>query len=693
MKEESGEPRSNSKPGSARRHFAFFAIIVCLIAAAILRSSIATGLDSFTYDEAYHIGAGAVHIRTGDFRLNPEQPPLTKLWVGAYVTALGYNTSPLRAFADKEDERDFVEVDAYENNDPFVLQSRARVAMFALNGLLLFLFGLAVQRVFGDWAGIGAVLFLAIDPSTAAHMPVVMTDMPIALGSGIAVLTAAQAFRTWRPIDLILAAAALGLALSAKQSGIITLLAVGAIGTIVAIFFSNAKNISDRSRRLASVAVIIIGGIVVLWAFYGFHYRETPGSSEETFNRPLAEKISDVKSPYYRAALTAASTAYVFPRAYVWGMADTIRAGVEGRAIQVRAFGTSYYTKAPIYFFPGIVGAKLPIGLLLLSFFGAGLWIARRLPSDYHLPLATMVGFTALFLFFLMRGSTYAGVRHALPVFPLMAVLGACAFEYAVRTRTIVLRVAVAVLLVAAAASALPQMRPWEYFNEMAGGSENGYLYFNDEGIDLSQRVGEAADYYHRELAPKGEIPFFAYFSNSTDRKAHGMDWVGRQPERDYPKFEPETITGTFMIGANELGESQWWDVGKPFRGTQPAARLGNIFIFRGTFPRPTAMLARGFYYHTLYTKIYTTEPDIPAGIAGIERSLALDDSCFFVSLELGNQYLKIGKREDALRAYRLSYERAPRTDSVYDLLAEQIKRVESESLESISPLRNPGIE
>ncbi len=678
---------------SIKRHTIFFACVLGLTVAAIVRSSIATSLDSFTYDEAYHIGAGAVHIRTGDFRLNPEQPPLTKLWVGAYVAALGYNTSPLRAFADKEDERNFVEVDAYENNDPVLLQSRARAAMFALNGLLLLLFGLAVRRLFGDVAGIASVLFLAIDPTIAAHLPVVMTDLPIALASGIAVLTAAQAFRSWRPLDLILAAAALGLALSAKQSGIITLLAIGAIGTVVAIFFSNAKNISDRLRRLGAVAVIVIGGMVVLWAFYGFQYRETPGSSDETFNRPLAEKISDVKSPYYRFALNATSTARVFPRAYVWGMADTIRAGVEGRAIHVRAFGTSYYAKAPLYFFPGIVGAKLPIGLLLLSLIGAGLWIARKLPGDYHLPLATLLGFTLIFLFFLMRGSSYAGVRHALPVFPLMAVLAACTAAYAVRIRAVGVGVSVVVLFIAALASALPQMRPWEYFNEMAGGSENGYLYFNDEGVDLSQRVGEAADYYHRELEPKGELPFFAYFSNSADRKARGMDWVGRVPDRDYPKFEEPTITGTIMIGANELGERTWWDIGKPFRASQPIARLGNFFVFQGTFERPTAMLARGLFYRTIHTNVYTTEPDIAAGIAGIERSLALDDSCFFVSLELGNQYLKSGDRENALRAYRLSYDRAPRTDSIYDLIAEQIKRLESEPLESISPVRNPGIE
>ena len=108
MKEEPAQPRSNSNPrGSA--HLVFFTIIVCLIAAAIIRSSITTSLDSFTFDEAYHVGAGVSYVETGDFRLNPEQPPLTKLWVGAYVRLLGYEMSPFRAYSDKGDERDAVE--------------------------------------------------------------------------------------------------------------------------------------------------------------------------------------------------------------------------------------------------------------------------------------------------------------------------------------------------------------------------------------------------------------------------------------------------------------------------------------------------------------------------------------------------------------------------------------------------------
>lgn len=115
--------------------------------------------------------------------------------------------------------------------------------------------------------------------------------------------------------------------------------------------------------------------------------------------------------------------------------------------------------------------------------------------------------------------------------------------------------------------------------------------------------------------------------------------------------------------------------------------------VFEGTFERPVAAIARKFYYCTIYSTIYTDQPDPRAAIDGIERSLALGDSCFFASLELGNQYLKVSDRENALRAYKLSLSRAPTSDSIHDLIESQIARLENEPLERITSLRNPGIE
>ncbi|MCA1600705.1 MAG: hypothetical protein LC776_03325 [Acidobacteria bacterium] len=51
------------------------------------------------------------------------------------------------------------------------------------------------------------------------------------------------------------------------------------------------------------------------------------------------------------------------------------------------------------------------------------------------------------------------------------------------------------------------------------------------------------------------------------------------------------------------------------------------------------------------------------------------------------------GKREEALRAYRIAKEHAPADEAISELLSRQIERVAAEPLEQITPLRNPKIE
>jgi hypothetical protein len=74
--------------------------------------------------------------------------------------------------------------------------------VYELNGLLLLALAFAVDRVFNAGVSLGTLLFLAIDPTVAAHLPVVMTDLPVALLPATAVGLAARAFREWRLTDL-----------------------------------------------------------------------------------------------------------------------------------------------------------------------------------------------------------------------------------------------------------------------------------------------------------------------------------------------------------------------------------------------------------------------------------------------------------------------------------------------------------
>lgn len=114
----------------------FLFLVLLLVSGAILRSAVATRLDGFTLDESYHIVAGVSYVRNADFRINPEHPPLVKLWVGSIISARGFHLGSIRLFADKRDERDFAEEDVDLQNDPDSVQRRARIAMWTLNGLL-----------------------------------------------------------------------------------------------------------------------------------------------------------------------------------------------------------------------------------------------------------------------------------------------------------------------------------------------------------------------------------------------------------------------------------------------------------------------------------------------------------------------------------------------------------------------------
>ena len=159
----------------------FMMLAVLLIGLGIFRSAWATRRDGFTIDEPWHITAGVAYLRTGEYYLNPEHPPLVKLIAGLAAPRNVFRFVEPTLLHDKTAERRFVEETMYERNDADFVQSRARRAMFLFNGLLLLLFGLSTFRVFGGAVALGALVFTLIDPTVAAHWPVVMTDLPVAI--------------------------------------------------------------------------------------------------------------------------------------------------------------------------------------------------------------------------------------------------------------------------------------------------------------------------------------------------------------------------------------------------------------------------------------------------------------------------------------------------------------------------------
>lgn len=680
--------RADNRNASRINLFLFGVLLLLLIVTAVVRSAIATRLDGFTIDEAYHIAAGVSYVRLGDFRINPEQPPLVKLWVGSFIAATGFRASALRSFSDKQDERTFAEEDVYLHNDPDAVQRRARIAMFALNGLLFVLLGFAARRAFGSGVALGAITFLAIDPTTAAHLPVVMTDLPVSLLCASAVVLTIPAFRTWKWADLAACSTALGLALTAKHSAPVFLIFVFLTGCVRVFLVSAPRTgAAYRLSRFTKVLAVVLGALAVLWAAYRFRYAESPAPNE-VFNRPLADKISDVHSPVYRAVLQGMSLTHIVPRAYIWGFADTVRAGLEGRVIPITAFGHAYIEMGPKYFFPAMAALKLPIGLTILILIGLFAFATHRAPPD---AIVTLLAALALFMLVLISGSTYAGIRHALPVVALLAIVGGLGIQFAFSSNSALWKIAAGAALAIAAASALPVMRPWEYFNEFIGGPGHAYLYFSDEGVDLGQRVKELAAYYHQAVEPTGEIPFIFYGPISeVEERARGIDWLGRDPHRDLSRLESATLSGTVILDARFIGEHPFWDIAA-LRSATPAARLGNLMVFHGTCA--CGPILAGSLYQESLSEIFAEKPDWKVAQRLLEESVALDPSAFFVHIELANVYLAQGQRDRALQAYSDALRYAPSDPAFRQPIQAQIQRFSAESSGRIEPLRDPFLE
>jgi len=670
--------------------FRVFVWLVLLLAGlGILRSALATRLDSFTLDEAYHIASGVSYVRYRDFRLNPEHPPLVKLWVGSVIAATGFQSELLRKFSDKPDERQFTQAQVFERNDPDSVQRRARVAMFALNGLLLTALAFALERTFNAWVALGTLLFLVIDPTVAAHWPVVMTDLPVALLSAISIVLATRAFRDWIWTDLTACSLFLGLDLAAKHSAPAVLLIVTVIGVWLAFRRPLQANSDSRAGRLLKIASVLAGALMILWAFYLFRYRETR-TGEESFNRALADKIRDVGTPYYHVILVGMDKTRIVPRAYLWGFADTVHAGMEGRPFPQLVFGRVYLRKGPSYFFPAMILLKLPIGLGVLWMLGLIFFLARGLPPEWNFPAGVILAAACLFLLVLAAGSTYAGIRHALPVVVLLSIFAGLFAERAQTSRARIWKVVAVLAYALACASAIPVLRPWEYFNEFIGGSKNAYKYFSDEGVDLGQRSREMVEYYRRYLKPAGQMADAIYFTSEEELKGRDVEYLGRDMKRDIKRMSEPERSGTIFVGPTLIAPSPWWDC-QTLREATPIARFGNLFVLNGRFHVPG--LAASAVYWEATKKLYAEKPDYTAAEELFRKSAELDPRAYFVYIDIGNLLLRRDARGQALQAYAQALKYAPNDQLIQTPIRKHIEILNHSTEGKIEPLRNPAME
>jgi len=699
------EATTDNAPNTARKGLPRWAVLACLLLLAllaVLRSHLGTRLDSFTIDEPWHIVAGASYVQTGDWRLNPEHPPLTKLWVGLFMPPSLLQLPSLPVLVDKAQERDFVERTTYVENDGIAIQQRARLAMWLFNASLLFALGLLAWRLFGPVAAAALLGLAALEPTLSAHLPLVMTDLPLALTLMLAALCAGGLAQRWCWGWALLTGIAMGLALASKHSALAGLL--GLAIALAAVLLWQARDAGWRAslRRLAMLAIAGLIAVAVLWAHYGFRFHTSLDGSDP-LNREMAAKVSDLNRPLHRDLIGRADANRLLPRPYLWGLADTVRAGVDGRGQTMhRLWGTVHKDGRPWHTWPSQIVSKLPLATLGMLLLAVALLMRTRLPIAQKLAVLMVLAMAGAH-FAALAGSqgSYAGIRHALPVVMAMLLLIALAIAQALarlgdapdRLATRAPVAAFAALLLALIIATLPEPRLYEFHNRLAGGSQDAWRYFDNESVQLGQRAHEARAFYEAVIVHQ-DLPFFGARSRQFEGAGvQGRYWV--------ESLDDDNVEGVFegyflstMSSLNPAPEFDW-DPDTFYADTEQVHRAGHLLIRKGRIVDPRAR-ARGIGAR-LYDYLYRDKgEDWDLVARRSEEVLQVDPFAIPVYLELGNARLRLGQREPALAAYRdlLEQTRFPVDAAILARLREHIARIEaSEHLDGIDPMRNPWLE
>ena len=203
-----------------------FGVCTALLAAFAVISWTAWRAKGVTVDEPIHFVSAWLMTRDGDFRSEPEGPPLWK-----YIVMLPQMGAELKLDRATLNDK-ILPVDRFlffgwsaqelfEHNDGDALIRRSRIAMLGLGVLLGVVIAGWAWRLAGPVAGVVATALFAFDPNFLAHAPLVKNDVAITLFWTLAVAGAWSLGRGVGIVNVLLVCVACSAGVLSKFTGVL----------------------------------------------------------------------------------------------------------------------------------------------------------------------------------------------------------------------------------------------------------------------------------------------------------------------------------------------------------------------------------------------------------------------------------------------------------------------------------------
>jgi hypothetical protein len=507
--------------------------VPALVALFVVCGLVSLSLESATFDETAHIGAGVSYLETGDFRLNPEHPPLVKLIAAAPLELLnrggGDYASPLwtgtpLSVADPRRSHayqwglgfEFLNGphDSAVRRDPAARLVPARCAILALGALLTLVVYAWARELYGPPAGLLALALAVSCPTLLAHARLVTTDLPAALGFTATTWLAWRwlAAPSWRRAacaGVALGAAALFKFSCALLAPLVVVLAAIAVAT----------GRVEWKRAAAGIAVIAAIAYASIWAGYGLHFAGSRDPGYVLEWQDLAGEGPPSPAIEFARAHRLLPEAYLYGLAYAKAEADRIAFldGEQSLAGWYRYFPEAFLLKTPLAF-----------TALALWSIAAALIRTRGRSFDGWCVAIPPVVFAAV----AVQSRFNIGHRHVAPVYPFLCVAIAPAAAWLAERGA---RAVAATVLVGSCfvSCALATPRYLSYFNVAAGGPRGGAKHLVDSNVDWGQDLPRLKRWMDTHGVNDVDLAYFG----TADPRAYG---IGFRKVALYMDFFPD---------------------------------------------------------------------------------------------------------------------------------------------------------
>ena len=471
--------------------------LAVLILLGIARISATYPVLSQSSDEPAHIACGMQWLDQGVFEYEPQHPPLARV-----ASAIGPYLGGLRSTGQRS---------MWEEGNEILHAENAYLQTLTLARLGILPFFVAASLLVWFWAShlysktvaLAATFLFTMLPPVLAHAGLATTDMA-ATATLIACLFS---FQLWieRPSlkRSLLLGLALGCAVATKFSVPVFLIPGLAAITIFHRLGVSSRDTPSPAKRLwvKRAAQAFTVSFVLVWACYRFSMAPITTADD----RPHERIDSITETGAVRDLAYRMSESISFPALELFH-------GVRQVANHARKGHSAYLlgetgTRGWWSFFPIAIGIKTPLPFLFLVCAGA-VWTVwpRRSAWRCWAPLVCGLGV----LLVCLPSSINIGVRHALPIYPLLAIVGGYAVtclwrskRYAVAARAI----AAALLIWHGTASIRAHPDYLAYFNELADDRPEEFLV--DSDLDWGQGLVALSEELRRRGISTVSLAYF----------------------------------------------------------------------------------------------------------------------------------------------------------------------------------------